>query len=109
VPVGHGTFMAMMALLYVFLGGSHYGIISITGTFYPTTHRALGTGWASAVGKIGSVAGPWVGGGIMAAVVASTIPARDTFLFLALCPSVFFLCMLSIGIMVRRGLVRAAE
>jgi MFS transporter, AAHS family, 4-hydroxybenzoate transporter len=109
VPVGHATFMAMMALLYVFLGGSHYGIISITGTFYPTMHRALGTGWASAVGKIGSVAGPWVGGGIMAAVIAATIPAKDTFLFLALCPTVFFFCMLTIGLMERRGAVRAAE
>ena len=109
VPVGHTAFIATMALLYVFLGGSHYGIISITGTFYPTTHRALGTGWASAVGKIGSVAGPWVGGGIMAAVIASTLPAKDTFLFLALCPTVFFFCMLGIGLMERSGRVRAAE
>ena len=69
VPVGPGTFMGMMAFLYLFLGGSHYGIISITGTFYPTTHRALGTGWASAVGKVGSVAGPWLGTGVMAAVI----------------------------------------
>ncbi|HEY6923086.1 MAG TPA: MFS transporter, partial [Steroidobacteraceae bacterium] len=34
----------VMALLYVFIGGSHYGIISLAGTFYPTRHRALGTG-----------------------------------------------------------------
>jgi len=50
-----------------------------------------------------------VGTGIMAAVIAATIPASETFLFLALCPSVFFLCMLGIGLMERRGLVRAAE
>lgn len=109
VSLSPATFMAMMAVLYLFLGGSHYGIISITGTFYPTTHRALGTGWASAVGKVGSVAGPWVGTGIMAAVIAATIPAKETFLFLALCPSVFFVCMLGIGLMERSGAVRAAE
>jgi len=109
VSLSPTTFMGMMAVLYLFLGGSHYGIISITGTFYPTTHRALGTGWASAVGKVGSVAGPWVGTGIMSAVIAATIPAKETFLFLALCPSVFFLCMLGIGLMERRGVVHAAE
>jgi MFS transporter, AAHS family, 4-hydroxybenzoate transporter len=108
-PVTQASFIVMMSLLYVFLGGSHYGIISITGTFYPTTHRALGTGWASAVGKVGSVAGPWVGGGVMASVLASRIPAQDTFVFLALCPTVFFLCMLAIGLMQRRGAIRAAE
>jgi MFS transporter, AAHS family, 4-hydroxybenzoate transporter len=109
VPVSHVMFMAMMVLLYVFLGGSHYGIISITGTFYPTTYRALGTGWASAAGKIGSVAGPLVGGVIMASVLARDIPAQRAFVFLALCPSIFFACMLAIGLMERRGTIRAAE
>ena len=109
VPVSHVMFMTMMVLLYVFLGGSHYGIISITGTFYPTTHRALGTGWVSAAGKIGSVAGPLVGGVIMASVLASDIPAQRAFVFLALCPSVFFACMLAIGLMEQRGAIRAAE
>ncbi len=109
VPVSHVMFMTMMVLLYLFLGGSHYGIISITGTFYPTTHRALGTGWASAAGKVGSVAGPLVGGVIMAAIQTSHIPAQRAFVFLALCPSIFFACMVAIGLMERRGAVRAAE
>jgi AAHS family 4-hydroxybenzoate transporter-like MFS transporter len=109
VPVSHGIFIATMGMLYVFLGGSHYGIISISGTFYPTTHRALGTGWVSAAGKVGSVAGPWLGGLIMAAVLASHIPPQRAFVILAVCPTLFFFCMLIIGLMERQGTVRAAE
>jgi AAHS family 4-hydroxybenzoate transporter-like MFS transporter len=104
VPVSQQAFLIMMGVLYVFLGGSHYGVISVAGTFYPTRHRALGTGWASGIGKLGSVAGPWLGGWILAA----NIPVQRTFAVLAICPAVFFVCMLGIGLMERRGRVQAA-
>jgi MFS transporter, AAHS family, 4-hydroxybenzoate transporter len=103
-PVGHAEFLVMMALLMIFLGGSHYGIISISGTFYPTAHRALGTGWISAMGKIGSVAGPWLG----AAILSSNIPVQRTFALLALAPAVFAVAVFIIGMLERRGRVRAA-
>jgi AAHS family 4-hydroxybenzoate transporter-like MFS transporter len=102
--VTHSQFLVMMGVLYVFLGGSHYGIISIGGTFYPTTHRALGSGWLAAVGKIGSIAGPWVGAWIM----SSHVPVRHTFAILAIAPAVFALATLAIGILEWRGRVRAA-
>ncbi|MEP7245283.1 MAG: MFS transporter [Gammaproteobacteria bacterium] len=105
VPVGQTAFLVMMGTLYIFLGGSHYGIISIAGTFYPTAHRALGAGWASGMGKLGSIAGPWVGGWIL----ASVFPVRHAFAVLAICPAIFFVCVLAIGLMERRGRVRAAE
>jgi AAHS family 4-hydroxybenzoate transporter-like MFS transporter len=103
-PVGMVAFIVMMASLMLFLGGSHYGISSIAGTFYPTTHRALGTGWASGMGKFGSIAAPYVGGWIL----ASQLPVERTFAVLAICPAVFFACMLTIGIMERKGRVQAA-
>jgi len=102
--VGAATFMVMMASLMLFLGGSHYGIQSIAGTFYPTVHRALGAGWASAIGKFGSIAAPTLGGWIL----ASHIPVHDTFAVLAICPAVFFVCMLTIGVLERKGKVAAA-
>ncbi|HVY81967.1 MAG TPA: MFS transporter [Steroidobacteraceae bacterium] len=102
--VTHAQFLVMMGVLYVFLGGSHYGIISIGGTFYPTTHRALGSGWLAAVGKIGSIAGPWVG----AWILSSHIPVKHTFAILAVAPAVFALATLTIGLLEWRGRVRAA-
>jgi AAHS family 4-hydroxybenzoate transporter-like MFS transporter len=98
------TFVVLMASVMLFLGGSHYGVFSLTGTFYPTTHRALGTGWASGMGKIGSIAAPYLGGWLL----ASHLPAERTFAVLAICPAVFFACMLTIGVLERRGQVSPA-
>jgi MFS transporter, AAHS family, 4-hydroxybenzoate transporter len=103
-PIGQAAFLGMMGLLYVFLGGSHYGITSIGGTFYPTTHRALGSGWMSAAGKAGSVAGPFVGGWVL----SSHIPVQRTFVWLALAPAIFAAATFTIGILERRGRVRPA-
>ena len=102
--VSPSTFVVMMASLMLFLGGSHYGISSIAGTFYPTTHRALGTGWAAGMGKFGSIAAPSLGGWIL----ASHIPIERTFALLAICPATYFVCMLTIGLLERRGRVAAA-
>ena len=102
--VGSTTFVVLMASLMLFLGGSHYGVSSIAGTFYPTTHRALGTGWASGMGKVGSIAAPYLGGWLL----ASQIPIERTFAVLAICPALFFLCMLTIGILERKGQVTPA-
>ncbi|MEJ0036155.1 MAG: MFS transporter [Gammaproteobacteria bacterium] len=103
--VGTATLLALMASIMLFLGGSHYGISSIAGTFYPTTHRALGTGWASGMGKIGSIAAPYLVGWIL----ASQLPVERTFAVLALCPALFFACMLTIGILERKGRVAPAD
>jgi len=98
------TFVVLMASVMLFLGGSHYGVFSLTGTFYPTTHRALGTGWASGMGKIGSIAAPYLGGWLL----ASHLPTERTFAVLAICPAVFFACMLTIGVLEKRGQVSPA-
>jgi AAHS family 4-hydroxybenzoate transporter-like MFS transporter len=102
--VPHAAFITIMALLMIFLGGSHYGIISISGTFYPTSHRALGTGWLSAAGKIGSISAPIMG----AAVLSSHIPVQRTFAILAIAPTILAIAIFAIGVLERRGRVRAA-
>jgi AAHS family 4-hydroxybenzoate transporter-like MFS transporter len=103
-PIDHGSFLTVMVILYVFLGGSHYGITSIGGTFYPTAHRALGSGWLATVGKAGSIAGPWLGGWI----VGSHLPIQRTFALLAIAPAIVAVAALTLGILERRGKVRAA-
>jgi len=102
--VGPTAFVVLMASSMLFLGGSHYGVFSITGTFYPTAHRALGTGWASGMGKIGSIAAPYLGGWLL----ASQLPVERSFAVLAICPAVFCACMLTVGVLERRGRVSPA-
>ena len=103
-PIHPMTAVVMMGVLYVFLGGSHYGIISIAGTFYPTTHRALGTGWMSGIGKLGSVLAPLLGG----ALLSSHMPIQKIFAVLAVFPAIFALCGFTIGRLEQAGKLRAA-
>jgi AAHS family 4-hydroxybenzoate transporter-like MFS transporter len=103
-PIHPMTAVVMMGVLYVFLGGSHYGIISIAGTFYPTTHRALGTGWMSGIGKLGSVLAPLLGG----ALLSSGMPIQKIFAILAVFPAIFALCGFTIGRLEQSGKLRAA-
>jgi AAHS family 4-hydroxybenzoate transporter-like MFS transporter len=103
-PVSSVTAAVMIGVLYAFIGGGHYGIISISGTFYPTPHRALGTGWMSAMGKLGSILAPLLGG----VLLTSAMPVQRVFAALAVFPALFGLCGLTIGRLERAGKVRAA-
>jgi MFS transporter, AAHS family, 4-hydroxybenzoate transporter len=103
-PVHPMTAVVMMGVLYVFIGGSHYGIISIAGTFYPTTHRALGTGWMSGIGKLGSVLAPLLG----SVLLSSHMPIQKIFAVLAIFPALFALCGFTIGRLEQAGKLRAA-
>jgi AAHS family 4-hydroxybenzoate transporter-like MFS transporter len=56
------------------------------------------------MGKIGSIAAPYLGGWL----IASHIPVQRTFAVLAIAPALFFVCMLTIGILERKGRVSPA-
>jgi MFS transporter, AAHS family, 4-hydroxybenzoate transporter len=43
-------------------GGCQVGIHAVAAAYYPTTSRATGVGWASGVGRLGSVLGSMLGG-----------------------------------------------
>jgi AAHS family 4-hydroxybenzoate transporter-like MFS transporter len=103
-PIAPMSAVIMMGILYVFIGGSHYGIISIAGTFYPTTHRALGTGWMSGIGKLGSVLAPLLGG----VLLSSGMPIQKIFAVLAVFPAIFAVCGFTIGRLERSGKLLAA-
>jgi AAHS family 4-hydroxybenzoate transporter-like MFS transporter len=93
-PVGLGGFLVLSLILSVFLGGSHYAIQSVAGTFYPSIWRSNGSGWAGSVAKVGSIAAPIIG----AAVLSTAIPVRQTYALLAICPAIFAVCAVVIGV-----------
>jgi AAHS family 4-hydroxybenzoate transporter-like MFS transporter len=97
-PMGLGVFLGLSLFLSVFLGGGHYAVQSIVGGFYPSAYRANGGGWAGSVAKLGSVAAPLIG----AAVLSTGLPVKTTYALLAVCPAVFGVCILTIGLIERR-------
>jgi len=66
---------------------------SICGIFYPSTYRGNGAGWATSVAKIGSVAGPILGG----LILSTSLPVRNIYAVLAVCPAVFAVCIHAVG------------
>jgi AAHS family 4-hydroxybenzoate transporter-like MFS transporter len=104
-PVAHRPFLVLNALIGGFLIGGHFGMHSICGIFYPSAYRANGAGWATSVAKIGSVAGPILGG----IILSTSLPVKNIFVVLAICPAVFAVCIYAVGRMHRRVLGREMQ
>ena len=92
VDFSHAAFLMVIGLLAFALIGGHLGMNSIAGIFYPTAWRANGAGWATSVGKVGSIAGPFLGGMIL----ATSLPIRNVFTVMAVCPAMQLVCLLVI-------------
>jgi AAHS family 4-hydroxybenzoate transporter-like MFS transporter len=60
--------------------GFNYATNGMSGIVYPTAFRSNGSGWCFAVGRAGSVAGPLIGG----ALIAMRVPVQKLYLFAAL-------------------------
>ena len=104
VGMGHIQFLVLSAITGGFLIGGHFGMHSICGIFYPSAYRANGAGWATSIAKIGSVAGPILGG----IILSTSLPVRDIFAVLAVCPITMAICIYIVGRMHRRILGREA-
>jgi MFS transporter, AAHS family, 4-hydroxybenzoate transporter len=102
--IGGRGFLALYFFGSMCVVGAHYGLMSIAGIFYPSAYRSNGTGWASSVGKIGSIVGPMLGG----VALSSHLPVKLVFAMLAVCPFVVAACVLAIGRLQRR-LARTEE
>jgi AAHS family 4-hydroxybenzoate transporter-like MFS transporter len=98
MPMSPTMFLILSVASTSFVGGAHFGILSIAGVYYPSAIRANGGGWATSVAKIGGIAGPIIG----AYVLASGLPIVRSFAILAVCPAVLALCALGIGAIVKR-------
>jgi AAHS family 4-hydroxybenzoate transporter-like MFS transporter len=107
--VGFDTFSGDMFIAMVLFGttmlmGTHFGMHSIAGIYYPSAIRATGAGLVSSVAKVGSVFGPLVGG----AVLSSGLPVIRTYALLAVCPAVLFFCVVGVAAAVRGRRAAAA-
>jgi AAHS family 4-hydroxybenzoate transporter-like MFS transporter len=102
--LSHNAFFMFYPLVGFFVTGAHNGMHSIAGIFYPSSYRSNGTGWASAIAKIGATAGPMVG----AWVLSSGLPTRQLFAVLAIAPAVMTICVFTLGLVHRRILGREA-
>jgi AAHS family 4-hydroxybenzoate transporter-like MFS transporter len=103
--LGSDGFLVATAFITLFLIGGHFGLHSIAGIFYPSAYRSNGTGWATSVAKIGSIAGPYIAG----LILATSLPVRNIFAVVAICPAVFVVCILIIGRMHTRILGRESD
>lgn len=56
--------------------GAQYSVNAVSGLIYPTTIRANGSGWAFGVGRLGSIAGPVIGG----VLVGMRLPVEHLYL-----------------------------
>ncbi len=91
--LSHPEFLGVTFLIFVALIGGHFGMHSTAGIFYPSAIRGNGAGWATSVAKIGSIAGPFLGG----LILSTNMPIRLIFVCLAVCPAVLAVCMFLVG------------
>jgi MFS transporter, AAHS family, 4-hydroxybenzoate transporter len=65
-----GNSFIMLAMLSFGAGfcvvGSQIGANALASTFYPAAARATGIGWALGIGRLGAIAGPLLGGSLVA-------------------------------------------
>jgi AAHS family 4-hydroxybenzoate transporter-like MFS transporter len=65
--LGHSIVFVSMAIFaagFCMVGGQ-IAANALAATFYPTSIRATGVGWALGIGRVGSIIGPLVGGALL--------------------------------------------
>jgi AAHS family 4-hydroxybenzoate transporter-like MFS transporter len=70
VPSGFLSWGALLLVIGACTGGSQFAIVSLAASLYPSSILATGSGWASAVARIGAFASPLIGGALIAAGIA---------------------------------------
>ena len=77
-----GLLVVVIGLAGIGIGGCQHGINALSGRVYPPAIRSTGAGWATGAGRIGTIAGPLLGGAILALggsgrdiLAAATLPA----------------------------------
>jgi len=93
IDFDYAGLFAATALIGLTVIGGHFGMHTLAGMYYPSHYLANGTGWATSVAKFGSIAGPWIAG----VILSTTLPVRDIFAILAICPVVVLICVVLIG------------
>jgi AAHS family 4-hydroxybenzoate transporter-like MFS transporter len=83
--------MAIFAAGFCIVGGQ-IAANALAATFYPTSVRATGIGWALGIGRVGSIVGPLVGGALLA-MQWSTASVFVAAALAALCAALAAFCL----------------
>lgn len=75
------------------ISGTHFGMHSIAGIFYPSAIRGNGAGWATSVAKVGSVFAPLLGGYLL----STNLPPRHLFVLLSVAPLLSAISLFLLG------------
>jgi AAHS family 4-hydroxybenzoate transporter-like MFS transporter len=73
VPSGFYSWGALLMVIGACTGGMQFAIISLAAGLYPSSILATGSGWASAIARIGAFISPLVGGALIKAGVSSIL------------------------------------
>lgn len=98
------SFVLLNALCATVLFGGHTGVMSLISPSYPSSMRASGGGWASAVGKLGSIIGPQLGG----VLLASSLPPSSVFAVMAICPLIVAASIVGLSLVQRANVLTSA-
>jgi MFS transporter, AAHS family, 4-hydroxybenzoate transporter len=86
-----GTLSMIICGAGVGIGGCQAGINSLSGSVYPKAIRSTGAGWALGAGRVGTIAGPLLGGMLLALgwraqaiFIALSVPAFGVALLMAI-------------------------
>src|ERR1700733_13710926 len=86
-----GLFSVIICGAGIGVGGCQPGINSLSGRIYPPMIRSTGAGWALGSGRVGAIAGPLLGGALLAhgwqsreIFIATAIPAVGTMASMAI-------------------------
>ena len=82
-----GLLFPMCFLAGCFAFGTQTCLHGVSGSLYPTAVRANGVGWAIGIAKIGSIAGPFIGG-----ILLPTLTSQGLF-FAAASPLIVVTCL----------------
>lgn len=66
VPSGFWSWGALLLLAGACFGGAQFAIPTLAAAYYPAPILATGTGWASAIARVGAFAAPLTGGALLA-------------------------------------------
>jgi AAHS family 4-hydroxybenzoate transporter-like MFS transporter len=109
--LGHSVVFITIAIFaagFCIVGGQ-IAANALAATFYPTSVRATGVGWALGIGRVGSIVGPLVGGALLTAKwsTGSVFMAAAT---AALCAALAAFCLSRIvGLSGGRGVADQAS
>ena len=94
---------ALLTMIGCCTVGSMTAINGMTAALYPARVRNTGMGWALGIGRLGGIAGPWLGG----ALLQLGWPPRAIFLFACVTALVATLSVLMLRAQVHRQLTQS--